>query len=69
MICLVYCTFVVCANWLICGAQHSIADIAERGRADVILEPESEKYPGAQLNIIRQLNNKNHHQTKNYSCV
>ena len=36
MISLVYCIFVVCANRLICGAQHSKADIAERGRAAVI---------------------------------
>jgi hypothetical protein len=33
---IVYCIFVVCANRLICGAQHSKTDIAERGRAAVI---------------------------------
>jgi hypothetical protein len=30
------CIFVVCTNRLICGAQHSKADIAERGRPAVI---------------------------------
>ena len=37
MISLVYCIFVMCANRLNCGAQFSKADIAERGRPDVIL--------------------------------
>jgi hypothetical protein len=46
MISLVYCIFIVCANRLICGAQFSKADVAERGRAAVISEG-PKRTPGA----------------------
>jgi hypothetical protein len=51
MISLVYCIFVVCTNRLICEAQFSKADIAERGRPELITAT-IKKHPPVQFKKI-----------------